>query len=206
MPEYTYVARVQDSDIVPPNLGEMVALVAQQTVHVTNEAQVFLVATRLADGAAPLFDGLEDLRLDTGVAEGGPLGEASDELVQELLGTDLEMEGIAAVLDTDVEEAEGEQADIGVAGIDVVDDGDGGLARGGALLAVDEVGDLEVEGEVGLDVVGAAGAEDEALQLGRLRVAHVSPAASSRRTGRGSLHSAAAAASLLLGWVSPLWR
>lgn len=134
-------------------------------MHVADKAEVLLVAARLADGAAPLLDGLEDLRLDTSVAEGRPLGEAADKLVEELLSADLQVEGVAAILDADVEQVQGQQADIGVAGIDVVDDGDGGLARSGALLAVDEVGDLEVEGEVRLVVLGAAGARDEALQL-----------------------------------------
>lgn len=134
-------------------------------MHIADEAQILLVAAGLAYGAAPLLDGLEYLRLDTGVAEGRALGEAPHELVEELLGGDLQVEGVAAVLDADVEQVEGEQADVGIAGIDIVDDGDGGLARRGALLAVDEVGDLEVEGEIGLEVIGTAGAGDEALQL-----------------------------------------
>ena len=86
----------------------MITLVAQQTVHVANETKIFLVATRLAYCAAPLLDGLEYLRLDSSVAEGGSLGKASDKLIEEFLGADLEVERVAAVLDTDVEEAEGE--------------------------------------------------------------------------------------------------
>jgi hypothetical protein len=35
---------------------------------------------------------------------GRALGEAANELIEELLGADLEVEGVAAVLDADVEE------------------------------------------------------------------------------------------------------
>ena len=37
--------------------------------------------------------------------------------------------------------------------IDVVDNGDAGFARGAPLFRVDEVGDFEVEGQIGLVVL-----------------------------------------------------
>lgn len=174
MGEQTHIARVQDGSIVSPDLGESIALVTEQPVHIPDEAHVLLVAAGLADGAAPLLDGLENLHLHPAVAHWRALGEPADELVEELLCADLEVEGVAAVLDTDVEQVEGQQGDIGIAVVDVVDDGDGSLARGGALLGVDEVRDLEVQGEVGLVVLRAAGSLDEALEL-RGGMAAVSP-------------------------------
>lgn len=140
----TYIARIQHCSIIPPNLGKSVALVAQQPVHIPDEAQVVLVPARLADGAPPLLDGLEDLCLDTRGTDGRALGEAADQLVEELLGADLQVEGVAAVLDADVEQVQGQQGDVGVAVIDIANDGHGGLAWGGALLRVDQVRDLEV--------------------------------------------------------------
>jgi hypothetical protein len=75
------------------------------------------------------------------------------------------VERISAILDTDIEEVKSEQTDIGVAGIDVVHDAGGGFARGSALFTIDEVGNLEIQGEVGFEEVGATCACDEALEL-----------------------------------------
>lgn len=157
-------------------------------MHVADEAEVVLVARRLADGAAPFFDCLEDLVLDASAAYGRAFWEAADELIEELLCRDLEVEWVATVLDAVVEEVEGEKGDILVAVVDVVDNGDGSLARGGALFCIYEVADLQVEGEIGLVVLGAAGARDEALELGGSRYAELVPAVARRRSGRGGLH------------------
>lgn len=53
---------------------------------------------------APFFNQFEDAVLDARGVHGRTLGEAANELVEELLGADLEVEGVAAVLDADVEE------------------------------------------------------------------------------------------------------
>jgi len=143
----------------------MVALVSQKTMHIADEAQILLVSTCLAYRAAPFFDRLKYLRLDAGISEGRSLGESPDKFIEKLLGTNLEMERIAAVLDTNIEETESEQADIGVAGIDVVDDARCGFTRGSPLFTVDQIGNFEVEGKVGLVNLGTARARDEALEL-----------------------------------------
>lgn len=100
------------------------------------------------------------------------------------------MERVAAVLDADVEQVEGKQRDVGIAVVDVIDDGHRGLSRGGTLFGVDQVGDLEVQGQVGLVVVGTAGGRDEALKLGRCRAAHLGPPVTRGVAGRRRLHVA----------------
>lgn len=159
-------------------------------MHVPDEAQVLLVSARLANRAAPFLNGFEDLELDAGGADRGPLGKAAYQLIEKLLCADLEVEGEAAVLDADVEQVEGEQRNVGVAVVNVVDNGHGGLSRGGTLLGVDQVGDLEVQGQVGFVVVGTAGGRDEALKLGRGRAAHLGPPVARGIAGRRRLHVA----------------
>lgn len=184
----THITRVQDGCIIFPNFRKSIALVTQQPMHVPNEAQVLLVPARLADGAAPFFYSLEYFHLHPAEADRRALGEATDELVEELLGADLQLEGVAAVLDADVEQVEGEQGDVGITVVDVVDDSNGGLAGGGALFGVDQVCDLEIQGQVGLVVFGAAGGLDEALELGRSVAAPSSPWVAGGRSCAGRLH------------------
>lgn len=183
-----HITGVQDGRVIFPDLGKCVALIAQQPMHVPNEAQILLVPTRLADGAAPFFYGLEYLHLHPAEADRRTLGEAADELVEELFGANLQLKGVATVLDADIEQVEGEHGDGGVAVVDVVDDGHSGLARGGALFGVDQVGDLEVQGQVGLIVLGAAGGLDEALELGGSVTTPSSPGVPGGRPCAGRLH------------------
>ena len=76
-------------------------------MHVPDEAQVVLVPRCLAYGLAPFFNQLEDAVLDARRVHGRALGEAANELIEELLSADLEVEGVAAVLNADVEELKG---------------------------------------------------------------------------------------------------
>ena len=176
-------------------------------MHVPDKAQVLLVSACLANCTAPFLNGFEDLELDAGGADRRPLWKAADQLIEELLGADLEVEGVAAVLDADVEQVEGEQRDVGVAVVDVVDDGHGGLARGRTLFGVDQVGDLEVQGQVRLVVVGTAGGRDEALKLRRCRTAHLGPPVARGIAGRRRLHVAGVlgeSEDVVVGWMRRL--
>lgn len=157
-------------------------------MHITDKAQVLLIPARLADSAAPFFYSLQDLHLHPAVADGRALGKPPDKLVEELLGADLQVEGIAAVLDTDVQQVEGEQGDIGITVVNVVDDGHRSLAWGGTLLGIDKVGDFEVQGEVGLVILRAAGGLDEALELGGWVTTPSSPRVPGGRSCAGRLH------------------
>ena len=76
-------------------------------MHVTNKAQVLAVLARLADGTPPFFNQFQDLVLHTGIANRRALREAPHELVQEILGGDLQVERISTVFDADVQEREG---------------------------------------------------------------------------------------------------
>lgn len=100
----TYIARVQDSSVFFADLGKDVSLVTQQPVHIPYEAQVVLVSRRLAYCLAPFFYQLENLVLDSRRMNWRAFGEAAHELIEELLGTDLEVEGVAAILDANVQE------------------------------------------------------------------------------------------------------
>jgi hypothetical protein len=164
-PFHAYVTRIEDSSIVSPYFGKRVAFVAQEPVHVPNKPQVLLVPTRLADGAPPFFDGFQDLALDSCGSNGRALGESPDEFIEKLFGADLEMKGVSTVLDTDVQQIEGEDGNVCVAMVDVPDNCDGSFSRGATLLAVDEVGNLKVQCQIGLVILGAAGGGYEALQL-----------------------------------------
>lgn len=150
----THVTGIQHGCIFPPHFGEHVALVAEQPVHVPDEAQIISIPARLANRHAPFFNQLKDPVLDAGRPNWRALRESPHQLVEEFLCADLQVEGVAAVFDADIEQAEGEQGNIGVAVVDEADNGCGSLARGGALLAVDEVRDLEVERQIGLVVLG----------------------------------------------------
>lgn len=100
----TYIARVQDRGVFPADFWEHVALVEQQTVHIPNEPQVLLIPRCLTDGLPPLLNRLQDAVLHPGGPHGRPLGEPAHQFIQELLCTNLEMEGVSAVLDGNVEE------------------------------------------------------------------------------------------------------
>ena len=98
------------------------------------------------------------------------------------------MEGVAAVLDADVEQAQRQEGDVGVAVVDVADGCHGGFAGGAALFGVDEVGDLEGEGEVGLEVLGRAGVLDVALEGCDGGLVGVGEAVAGGVSRRGCLH------------------
>lgn len=75
-------------------------------MHVADETEILLVTARLTYRAPPLLDRFEDLALHAGRPDGGSLREPSDQLIEELLGADLQVEWIAAVLDADVEQVQ----------------------------------------------------------------------------------------------------
>jgi hypothetical protein len=100
----TYIARVQDRCIFLADLGKHVALVAQQPMHIPNEAQIVLVSRCLADRLPPFFYQLEDSTLYARRMHRRTLWESTDELVQEFLCAYLQMESVTAVFDADIEE------------------------------------------------------------------------------------------------------
>lgn len=73
-------------------------------MHVADVDEVLLALARRADRALPLVHELENLLHRRRRVRRRPLGEPPHELVEELLGADLEVERVAAVLDEDVEE------------------------------------------------------------------------------------------------------
>lgn len=100
----TYVAGVQNCSILVSNFWEDVALIEQETVHVPNMSQILLVSRRLTDSLPPFLDRLQNAMLNSRGAQRRPLGKPSDQLIQKLLGADLKVERVSAILDTDVEE------------------------------------------------------------------------------------------------------
>lgn len=73
-------------------------------MHIPYKAQVVLVARCLAYGLPPFFYELENLVLYSRRVNRRTFRKAADKLVKEFFGTDLEVERVAAILDTYVEE------------------------------------------------------------------------------------------------------
>ena len=134
-------------------------------MHIPYEAQVVLVARRLAYGLPPFFYELENLVLHSRRVDRRTFGKAADKFVEEFLGTDLEVERIAAILDTYVEEVEREEGDILIAVIDIVYNCDSRFSGRCAFLTIDQVGDLEIQGQIGLKVLRVTCLQYIALQL-----------------------------------------
>lgn len=185
----THVAWVEDSRIFPSDFRERISFVAQQSVHVSNKPEILLIPAGITYSEAPFFNFFKNLGLHSGRSDRGSLWESPDELIEKLFGADLEVEGVPAVLNANIEEVEGKKSDVGVAMINVADDGSGGLAGSSALLVVDKVSDLEAQGKVGLVVLGAAGGLDEPQQLGGWP-AEFSPAIAGRCPSRRCFHNA----------------
>lgn len=162
----TYITGVEDSGILPANLGKHVAFVKQESMHVSDETEIFLVPRCLANGLAPFFNSLQDLCLNPAGTDRRALWEAADEFVEKFLCADLQVKRIAAILDADVEEIQGQKRDIGISVVDELDNGDCGLSRGIAFFRVDQVHNLEVDGEIRLQVGhGVTGIVYEPLQV-----------------------------------------
>lgn len=79
-------------------------LVPQQAVHISNVDQILPVLARDADRRLPLLYQLEDLLLRGAWENGRPFGKALDELVEKFFCSDLQMEGVAAILDEVVQQ------------------------------------------------------------------------------------------------------
>jgi hypothetical protein len=67
------------------------------------------------------------------------------------------VESIAAVLDADVEQSQGQHGHVRIAVVDILDNGDCGFARSVSLLSIDQVGNLEIEGQVWFEVLRVTG-------------------------------------------------
>lgn len=59
------------------------------------------------------------------------------------------MKWVSAIFDTNIEQGKRKEGDVGIPMVHIVDNGDCSLSRGIAFLRIDEVGYLEIEGEVG---------------------------------------------------------
>lgn len=100
------------------------------------------------------------------------------------------MKGVTAVLDANIEKPDSEQGNVGIAMINVVDDGSSSLTRSRAFLGVYKIGNFEAQSEIGFIVLGTAGSLDEALELGGGSAGRwqIAPAVASRGASRSGLH------------------
>jgi len=73
-------------------------------VHVPDEAEIIFVPTSHADRLSPFLDSFQDLKLHSVRPRRGSFGKASDELVEEVFGGYLQVERIATVLDTYIQQ------------------------------------------------------------------------------------------------------
>lgn len=72
-------------------------------MHIPYETKVLFVPRSLTYCLSPLLDSLEDSVLDPGGAYGGPLWKAPDQFIEEFFGADLQMKGISAIFDANVQ-------------------------------------------------------------------------------------------------------
>lgn len=161
----SYVAGIQYGRMISAHFRKCIAFVAEQPMHVSDEPQVLFVSACLAYCTPPFFYSLQYLHLHPRRSYRRPFGEPSDQLIKKLFGTDLQVKGIATVLDTDVEQIQGKHCDVGVAVVDIAHDSHGSLARSRALLGVDEVGNLKIKGQIWFVVLGTASGLYESLEL-----------------------------------------
>lgn len=78
------------------NLAKSVALECQQPVHVSNVSKIVSPTGIGAYGVFPEVDEFENTRHDRTREGRRALWETTDKFVEEFLGGDLEMEGVAA--------------------------------------------------------------------------------------------------------------
>jgi hypothetical protein len=75
-------------------------------MHIPDKAKILLVPRCLTYRCPPFFYQLQYSILYASRMHGRSFGEASDELVEELLGADLKMKRVSAVFDANVEQLE----------------------------------------------------------------------------------------------------
>ena len=73
-------------------------------MHIPNETKVLFVPRSLAYRLSPLLDCLEYSVLNPGGAYGGPLRKAPDQLIEEFFGADLQMKGVPAIFDANIQQ------------------------------------------------------------------------------------------------------
>ena len=92
-------------------------------MHITNVCEVILPSRLDTDALFPTMNEIKNLLHDRARERRRPLRKASDELIQKLLGGDLEVEGVSAGLDESLEQREGEHGDVGIAVVNEPRDG-----------------------------------------------------------------------------------
>lgn len=156
-------------------------------MHIPDETQVLLIAARFTYRRAPFLNRFENLGLDSSCPDRWPLGKPAHQLIEKIFGANLEMKWVTAVLDTDIEQIESKEGDVGVPVVYVSSDGRCRLAWRNTLLTIDKVGDLEIEGKIRLVILGAASSLNEALELCGSPT-KLAPTVAGRRAGRCCLH------------------
>ena len=83
--------------------SDVLTFIVEESVHVTDVDKILLVLARDTDGELPLVDKLQNLGVDGRGKDRRAFGEPFYEFVQELFGSDLQVEWVAAVLDENIE-------------------------------------------------------------------------------------------------------
>lgn len=68
-------------------------------MHVSDKSKILLEFGSLADCGPPFLNQFQDLLLDSRVSDRRSFWKSADQFIKELLGADLEVERITAVLD-----------------------------------------------------------------------------------------------------------
>lgn len=121
-------------------------------MHIPNISKIFLPPAFGAYRPLPRPDQVENLRHDWTGEWRWALGEASYELVEELFGGDLEVEGVPTLLDERVEQGECKEGDMRVAVVDDPGDCHCCFSWAGAY----DIGIYKSDGQEGSDSESAA--------------------------------------------------
>jgi len=105
-------------------------------MHVSYEPQIIFVPRSLADGLAPFFDGLQYFALYTAWSDWWALWKAPNKFIEEFFSTDLQVEWVATVFDTYVQQGQGEYGNIRISVVDELHDGHSSFSRCIALFGV----------------------------------------------------------------------
>ena len=87
-------------------VAETVALEGEETIHIADVAEVVFPTTINTDALLPGVNEVQDLLHNRSREWRRALRKASDELIEELLGRNLQVEGVAALGDKGFEQGE----------------------------------------------------------------------------------------------------
>jgi hypothetical protein len=132
----TYITWIKHCSILSSDFREHIALVTQQSMHISDESKVLLVSRCLTYRTPPFLYSLQNLMLYASRTDGWTFWKPSHKFIEKFLCTYLEVKGVSAIFNTYIEEIEGEQCDVWVSMIDIVHNRNGSFSRSVSFFLV----------------------------------------------------------------------